>query len=158
MINMAGGKQRSSAENLTCRPWLRSKSSNHTVGKSMETAEHALRALAQVYFDAAYDMDAEQFQAIFHPLGAVTKIGDDGEVSVTPIEDWLAVVRNATAPRELSLKRKDEIVAIDVSEHLAMIKLKLQMPPRYFTDLLSCLKVHGTWKIVQKVMSVDVRQ
>ena len=31
------------------------------------------------------------------------------------------------------------------------------MPPRYFTDLLSCLKVQGDWKIVQKVMSVDVR-
>ncbi|UOF14806.1 nuclear transport factor 2 family protein [Lysobacter capsici] len=124
----------------------------------MQDAEHALRALAQVYFDAAYDMDAEQFQAIFHPLSAVTRIGDHGEVSVMPIETWLAGVRNATAPRELKLERKDEVVAIDISDDLALIKLRLQMPPRYFTDLLSCLKVQGTWKIVQKVMSVDVRQ
>lgn len=124
----------------------------------MQDAEHALRDLAQVYFDAAYDMDAEQFQAIFHPLSAVTRIGDHGEVSVMPIETWLAGVRNATAPRKLKLERKDEVVAIDISDDLALIKLRLQMPPRYFTDLLSCLKVQGSWKIVQKVMSVDIRQ
>jgi 4-oxalocrotonate tautomerase len=124
----------------------------------MQDAEHTLRVLAQVYFDAAYDMDAERFQSIFHPLSAVTRIGDDGEVSVMPIETWLAGVRNATAPRKLKLERKDDVVAIDVSGNLALVKLRLQMPPRYFTDLLSCLKVQGAWKIVQKVMSVDVRQ
>ena len=123
----------------------------------MEDAD-ALRALAQVYFDAAYDMDVEQFQTIFHPLSAVTRIGDDGEVSVMPIQSWLAGVRNATAPRTLNLERNDEVVAIDVSDDLALVKLRLQMPPRYFTDLLSCLRVQGAWKIVQKVMSVDVRQ
>ncbi|MFD0323914.1 nuclear transport factor 2 family protein [Lysobacter gummosus] len=114
--------------------------------------------MAQVYFDAAYDMDAEQFQTIFHPSSAVTRIGDDGEVGVMPIETWLSGVRNATAPRKLGLERKDEVVAVDVSDDLALVKLKLQMPPRYFTDLLSCLKVQGNWKIVQKVMSVDVRR
>lgn len=124
----------------------------------MEDAEHALRALAQVYFDAAYDMDAERFQTIFHPLSAVTRIGDDGEVGMMPIETWLTGVRNAAAPRKLELERKDEVVTIDVSDNLALVKLRLQMPPRYFTDLLSCLKVQGDWKIVQKVMSVDVRQ
>ena len=124
----------------------------------MEDAEYTLRTLAQAYFDAAYDMDAEQFQAIFHPLSAVTRMGDHGEVSVMPIETWLAGVRNATAPRELKLERKDEVVAIDISDDLALVKLRLQMPPRYFTDLLSCLKVQGSWKIVQKVMSVDIRQ
>lgn len=124
----------------------------------MEDAEHTLRALAQVYFDAAYDMDAERFQTIFHPLSAVTRIGDDGEVGVMPIDTWLAGVRNATAPRKLGLERRDEVVAIDVSDNLALVKLRFQMPPRYFTDLLSCLKVQGAWKIVQKVMSVDIRQ
>jgi 4-oxalocrotonate tautomerase len=124
----------------------------------MEDAENALRALAQIYFDAAYDMDAAQFQTIFHPLSAVTRLGDDGEVSVIPIETWLAGVRNATAPRDLKLERKDEVVAIDVSDRLALVKLRLQMPPRYFTDLLSCLKVRGAWKFVQKVMSVEIRQ
>jgi hypothetical protein len=48
-------------------------------------------------------------------------------------------------------------LSIDVVRELALLKLKLQIPPRYFTDMLSCLKVHGTWKIVQKVMTVETR-
>ena len=124
----------------------------------MDNSERSLRALAQTYFDAAYDMDAERFQAIFHPLAGVSRIDDRGEVSVSPLETWLAGVRSTTSPRTLELERKDEVVAVDVSNDLALIKVRLQMPPRYFIDLLSCLKVHGTWKIVQKVMTVEVRQ
>jgi 4-oxalocrotonate tautomerase len=123
----------------------------------MADAEQALRALAQAYFDAAYDMDAEGFKDIFHPLSSVTRIGDDGEVSVAPIETWLAGVRAATSPRTLGLKRKDEVVSIDIAGGLALAKLRLQMPPRHFVDLLSCLKVGESWRIVQKVMSVEVR-
>ncbi|MFW8695976.1 nuclear transport factor 2 family protein [Mesorhizobium japonicum] len=33
--------------------------------------------------------------------------------------------------------------------------MKLQVPPHVFTDVLSCLKIHGTWKIVQKVMILN---
>jgi len=41
-------------------------------------------------------------------------------------------VRNATAPRQHNLERKDEMVAVDVSDNLALVKLRLQMAPRYF--------------------------
>ncbi len=78
-------------------------------------------------------------------------------MSVTPIEMWLAGVRSMKAPKLQGLERHDEILSIDVVRELALLKLKLQMPPRYFTDMLSCLKVGGTWKIVQKVMTVETR-
>ncbi len=78
-------------------------------------------------------------------------------MSVTPIETWLAGVRSMKAPKLQGLERHDEILSIDVVRDLALVKLKLQIPPRYFTDMLSCLKVDGTWKIVQKVMTVEAR-
>ena len=78
-------------------------------------------------------------------------------VSAMPIQTWLAGVRSMQAPRLQGLERRDEILSIDVVRELALLKLKLQIPPRYFTDMLSCLKVGGTWKIVQKVMSVETR-
>jgi hypothetical protein len=87
----------------------------------------------------------------------VTKIGDDGNVSVTPIERWLAAVRSMQAPKQLGLERHDQILSMDVSRELALLKLKLQVPPRFFTDMLSCLKVNGTWKIVQKVITTETR-
>src|SRR5918994_1782548 len=58
----------------------------------------ALRSLAQTYFDAAYEMDADKFASIFHPSSSVTRVGDDGNVGVTPIATWLAAVRNMEAP------------------------------------------------------------
>ena len=119
----------------------------------MHTDIRALLSLAQTYFDAAYEMDADKFASIFHRSSSVTKVGDDGDVSVTPIEMWLAAVRNMQAPQRQGLERHDQILSIDVVGELALLKLKLQIPPRYFTDMLSCLKVNGTWKIGQKVMT-----
>jgi len=78
-------------------------------------------------------------------------------VSVLPVAMWLAAVRNMKAPKQLGLERHDEILSIDVIRELALLKLQFQIPPRYFTDMLSCLKVNGTWKIVQKVMTTATR-
>jgi hypothetical protein len=121
----------------------------------MDTDIRALLAIARVYFDAAYEMDADKFASIFHPSSAVTKVDDDGSVIVTPIETWLAVVRNVRAPKLQGSVRRDEILSIDVVREMALLKLKLQVPPRRFTDMLSCLNVNGTWKIVQKVMTTE---
>jgi hypothetical protein len=123
----------------------------------MDTDFRALLAIAQAYFDAAWEMDADKFASIFHHSSSVTKVGEDGNVSVLPVEMWLAAVRNMKAPKQLGLERRDEILSIDVVRELALLKLKFQIPPRYFTDMLSCLKVNGTWKIVQKVMTTETR-
>jgi hypothetical protein len=123
----------------------------------MEDDVRALTTIATTYFDAAYDMDADKFAAIFDPACSVTKIGEDGNVSVTPIAAWLAAVRRLTAPSLQGLARHDEILSIDVERELALVKLKLQIPPRYMTDLLSCLRVNGAWMIVQKVTAIETR-
>jgi hypothetical protein len=123
----------------------------------MDTDVGALAAIAKSYFDAAYEMDADKFASVFHHTGSVTKIGEDGNVSVTPLETWLAAVHTLKAPKQLSLERHDEILSIDVVRELALLKLKLQIPPRYMTDMLLCLRVNGTWKIVQKVMTTETR-
>jgi hypothetical protein len=135
------------------RPLSHAQSAQNSDNKRMDADVRALRSLAQTYFDAAYEMDADKFASIFHPSSSVTKVGDDGNVGVTPIAMWLAAVRNLKAPKQQGLERHDQILSIDVEGELALVKLKLQIPPRYFTDMLSCLKVNGTWKIAQKVMT-----
>jgi len=126
----------------------------------MDADMHALFILAQAYFDAAYDMDADKFASLFHPsssVSSVARVGDDITVSVTPIATWLTAVRAMKAPRQLGLERHDKILSIDVVRELASLKVTLQIPPRYFTDMLSCVKVDNTWTIVQKVTSVVSR-
>jgi putative lumazine-binding protein len=119
----------------------------------MDADVRALLAIAQTYFDAAHEMDADKFASIFHASSSVTKVGDEGDVIVTPIEAWLAAVRGMRASRPRGFERRDQILSIDVEKDLALLKLKLQVPPRHFTDMLSCLKVNGAWQIVQKVMT-----
>ena len=123
----------------------------------MDADYRALLALAQAYFDAAHEMDADRFASLFHHESAVTKVGEDGNVSVTPIAMWLAGVRTMKAPKQLGFERRDEILSIDVVRELALVKLRFQIPPRHFTDLLSCLRVDGAWKIAQKVMTAETR-
>lgn len=126
----------------------------------MNADTRALLSLAQAYFDAAYEMNADKFAALFHRSSSVTKIGEDGDVKVTPIEVWLATVRSTKAPKQSGLQRhelSDEISLMDVVRDLGLLKLKFQIPPRHFTDMLSCLNVNGTWKIVQKVMTAEMR-
>lgn len=123
----------------------------------MDTDFCALLAIAQTYFDAAYEMDADKFASVFDHSSYVTKVGEDGNVSVTPIEMWLAAVQDMKAPKQLGFERHDQILSINLRRELALLQLKLQIPPRYFTDMLSCLKVAGTWKIVQKVMTIETR-
>ena len=135
------------------RTFSHAQSPQNPDNKLMDADVRALRSLAQTYFDAAYEMDADKFASIFDPSSSVTKVGDDGNVGVTPIAMWLAAVRNIKAPKQQGLERRDQILSIDVERELALVKLRLQIPPRYFTDMLSCLKVNGTWKIAQKVMT-----
>jgi hypothetical protein len=123
----------------------------------MDTDIGALVAIAKTYFDAAYEMDADKFASVFHHSCSVTRVGEDGNVSVTPLETWLAAVRNMKAPKQLGLERHDEILSIDVVRELGLLKLKLQIPPRYMTDMLLCLRVNGIWKIAQKVMTTETR-
>jgi hypothetical protein len=126
----------------------------------MDTDIRALVSMAQTYFDAAYEMDADKFTSIFHPsssVSSVTRAGKDINLSVTPIGTWLAAVRTMKAPKQQGLERHDEILSIDVVSELALLKIKLQIPPRYFTDMLSCVKVSGIWMIVQKLTIAETR-
>lgn len=123
----------------------------------MSTDHAALVKVAETYFDAAYDMDADGFASVFHPTCSVTRVGDDGAVSVISLDTWLAAVRTMESPRARGLERRDRILTIDVIRDLALLKLELQMPPRHMTDMLVCLRTDGVWKIAQKVWNLEIR-
>jgi hypothetical protein len=121
----------------------------------METDVRALHVLAQTYFDAAYAMDADKFATIFNPAASVTRRGDGDSVVVTPVAAWLDVVRGLTAPRDAGGVRADKILSIAITSDMALLKLRLRIPPREMTDLLSCFYLDGRWQIVQKVFVAE---
>ena len=55
--------------------------------------------------------------------------------------------------------REDFIVTLDRSDdQTAFIKVRCQLPPRYFTDYLVAMKLSDGWKIVSKSYRYDLRE
>ena len=52
--------------------------------------------------------------------------------------------------------REDFIVTIDRPTSTAFIKVRCQLPPRYFTDYLVAMKLADGWQIVSKSYRYDL--
>ncbi len=117
----------------------------------------AIEQAIQTYFDGLYEGDADKLASVFHDTSALT-YEHDGQRVVLPLAQWLAAVRQRPAPKAAGLARDDAILWLDQSgPTTAFVKLKCQIPPRYFTDYLSLLKIDGQWRVAQKVFATVVK-
>ena len=118
-----------------------------------------IEGVIQSYLDGLHDGDAAKIASAFHPTSALTSVTDDGELVITPRDVWLDRVRTRPSPKQQGLARHDEVLSIDlVSPTMAHVKLKCAIPPRFFTDQLSLLKIEGRWQIAQKVFMTEMRE
>lgn len=116
----------------------------------------AIEAVVQLYLDGLHEGDADKLAQAFHETSALTW-EQDGAVSVMPRAAWLEAVRGRPSPRSRDLPRSDEILTIDQSSPTtAFVKLRCAIPPRFFTDYLSLLKVDGRWQVAQKVFATRI--
>jgi hypothetical protein len=117
----------------------------------------AIEQTIQTYFDGLYEGDADKLGSIFHEASALTW-EQDGQVAVWTLAQWLKAVRERPSPKAKGLARDDAILLIDQSgPTTAFVKVKCQIPPRYFTDYLNLLKTGGRWVVVQKVFATVIQ-
>ena len=113
----------------------------------------AIGAVIQTYLDGLYEGDAVKLAEAFHPASALTS-EDGGRLVVMPRDTWLEWVRKRPAPKAQGLSRHDEVLSVDqASPTTAFVKLRCAIPPRFFTDYLSMLKIDGRWQVAQKVFA-----
>ena len=118
----------------------------------------AIEQAVQTYFDGLYEGDADKLASVFHETAALT-YEQNGELVVLPLAKWLESVRARPSAKSKGLARDDAILLFDQSGPAsAFVKVKCQMPPLYFTDYLSLLKVGGRWVVAQKVFATEVRK
>jgi hypothetical protein len=117
-----------------------------------------IEKVVQTYLDGLYEGDVEKLARVFHPTSALTAdLG--GELKVTPRDVWLDAVRNRPSPQSQGLSRHDEILQIDqAGPTTAFVKVKCAIPPRFFTDYLSLLKIDGRWQVAQKIFAAETRE
>lgn len=116
-----------------------------------------ITALVQTYFDGLYEGDAEKLTSIFHATSALAQ-SVDGKAVTMSRDAWLDWVRKRPSGKAQGLERDDHVLALDlVGPTMAFVKVKCQLPPRYFTDQLSLLKIDGRWQVAQKVFQTEQR-
>ena len=123
----------------------------------MPTDRSAIEAVIQTYLDGLYEGDVDKLAVAFHASSALAQV-HDGTLQVTPRDVWFDGVRTRPSPKSKGLARHDEIVSIDIAgPTMAFVKLKCAIPPRFFTDQLSLLKIDGRWQVAQKVFQTEMR-
>lgn len=109
------------------------------------------------YLDGLYEGDTTKLATAFHEVSHLYALGSDG-VTDLPRADWLKMVAGRPSPKSQALERADRIVSVDFSgPETAFVKLECAVPPRYFTDYLTLLKLKDGWRIVSKTFRTTVR-
>lgn len=116
-----------------------------------------IEAAVKTYLDGLYEGDTEKLASVFHSTSRLT-YEEAGKLTLLPRDQWLELVRGRPSPKSRGLARHDEILQIDqASPTMAFVKLKCAIPPRFFTDYLSLLKIDGKWQVAQKVFATETR-
>ncbi|MBR71836.1 MAG: hypothetical protein CMM30_02705 [Rhodospirillaceae bacterium] len=109
----------------------------------------------QNYFDGLYEGNIEKLKSAFHEECHLFSSSDD--FSNWSRDKWLEIVENRDSPEKLGLDRHDKIVFVDLAdENTALAKIQLAIPPRYFTDYLSLIRINGNWKIISKTYKTEI--
>ena len=124
----------------------------------MSTDRSTVEAVVQNYFDALYEGDAEKMSTVFDASADLRWV-EKGQLQVLTVPDWLDRIRKRPSGRAEGKARKDFIVTIDRSDdNTAFIKVRCQLPPRYFTDYLVAMKLSDGWRIVSKSYRYDLKE
>jgi hypothetical protein len=118
----------------------------------------AIEAVVWTYLDGLYEGDTAKLGKAFHEVSHLYSMSEGG-VTDLPRDTWFEWVKTRGSPKSKGLKRSDRIVSIDLSgPETAFVKLECAIPPRYFTDYLTLLKLKDGWRVVSKTFRTDVRE
>ena len=125
----------------------------------MSSDVSAVEKVLQVYFDGLYDGDTKKLGEAFHAASHLYAAGADGKATDWPLSQWFQMVESRPSAKSKGSARADRIVSIDFSgPATAIAKVECQLPPRYFTDYLTLIKVDGRWQIISKTFHTVTRE
>lgn len=123
---------------------------------SNSNQEHAaILAVWNEYRDGIYHGDTDRLVAVFHPAASMFFIRDGGLI-VTPIPQYIEIVRGREAPAVSLAARNERIVSIAIpSEDSAVLTATILISGKHYTDQLVMMKTRDTWLIVSKTYHLD---
>jgi hypothetical protein len=109
-----------------------------------------IRQTVQLYFDGMYHSDVAKLKKAFHPTAALMGYFS-GNLTHIPLEKWLEMVTARPSPAKNGEEYNMRLVSMDLTENVAMVKVRDLYLGLWFTDYLSLVKIEDQWLIVNKI-------
>ncbi|WP_300297444.1 nuclear transport factor 2 family protein [Ferrovibrio sp.] len=124
----------------------------------MATAEADITDILTTYFDGLYHSDTQRLRQAFHPK-AIYACATDGTLLHLTMDEYFPVVDRRPSPASRNEARRDRIVAIDFAGPVtAIARVECAIGPKFFTDLLTLVRLDGRWQIISKVFHYDLQE
>ena len=112
---------------------------------------NGIQHLMQNYFDGLYEADPEKLARVFHPAAHYTT-ASQGEFVHLTLDEYLQRVSMRASLVGTGFQRTDQVHTIEhFGADTAFVRATCSLPGRFFTDLLSVVRVGGRWQIIAKV-------
>jgi hypothetical protein len=123
----------------------------------MSAFDEVVQVLGE-YLDGLHHSDTARLRRVFHPE-AHYFCATDGTLLHLDMATYFPVVDRRPSPASLGQARTDRILSIEFAGPVtAFAKLECSIAPKFFTDLLTLLKLEGRWQIVSKVFHHEARE
>lgn len=110
------------------------------------------------YFDGLYFCDTKRLARVFHPA-ATYACATDGTLLKLGMDEYFPVVEKREPPASRNETRRDRIVSIEFAGPVtALARVECAIGPKFFTDLLTFIKLDGRWQIIAKVFHYDLME
>lgn len=110
-----------------------------------QTDKDAVRAAATDYIEGTANGEPDRLWRAFHKDAALYGVNDDGSMRRIPIDQYIGYFK----PGQKN-DRDGKIVAVDIVNNAANVKIEILSGPWKYTDFLLLLKLEGAWKIINK--------
>ncbi len=123
----------------------------------MNSEFDAIGALIQDYFDGVHHSDTQRLRKIFHPRAHYVCV-TDGTLIYYTMDEYFPIVDARPSPASRNEPRQDRILAIEFAGPVtARVSVNCAISPKFFTDLLTLIKIDGRWQIISKVFHYDLK-
>lgn len=110
-----------------------------------QTDDEAVRATATDYIEGTSNGDIPRIKRAFTETAALYGVNDDGSMRHIPIAKYMSYFKP-----NVKNDRRGKIVAVDIVNNAANVKIEILSQGWKYTDFLLLLKLKDGWKIINK--------
>ncbi|GAB5469280.1 MAG: hypothetical protein Kilf2KO_23100 [Rhodospirillales bacterium] len=114
--------------------------------------EEQITAVVSDYTEGLRDGDGARIARAFYSSVNLNSVDAEGNLVLTPRSALEALVDSGQLPPNSS-----EIQQIEITNDMALVKVKIDLPTLNFYDLLTLLRLNVGWKIVSKTYTTVMK-